>query len=147
MQGNLDNMTWSAKETIAFCALAILAGNIVDTSYAQWAPPETHFDFSEVEGKLPRKPSPLPGTDTSPLHACHVIWPSALHVGHSFAGQYQYLTADGYWTHGVDKQGAKDGRRRKVQQLCMRQHFAGSQHIACLELKGMGNSCMQASGA
>ena len=46
-------MTWSAKETIAFCALAMLAGKIVNTSCAQWNPSETHFDFSELEGELP----------------------------------------------------------------------------------------------
>ena len=46
-------MTWSAKETIAFCALAMLAGNIVNTSCAQWSPSERHLDFSELEGELP----------------------------------------------------------------------------------------------
>ena len=114
MQDNLDNTTWSAKETIAFCALAMLAGNIVDTSHAQWALPETHFDFSELEGELLHKPSPLPGLGMSPLHACHVTWPSALHVGRLFAGQYQYLTVDGYWKHAVDRKGSEEGRRRKV---------------------------------
>ena len=114
-----NTMAWSAKEILAGVALTMLTGNIISTACSHGAPPVNAKP--ELEGELLRYTfkgsGPVAhclGSIASLIIACNLAWSSALHLGSFLAGQYQYLTADGYWGNAKDKEGAKAARRRKV---------------------------------